>query len=172
MRREDFRYPLPPGLIAQHPPATRGLSRLLCLDRRNGSLTDRNFQDFPHLLHPHDLLVFNDTRVLPARLFGRKDTGGKVEILVERLVDEHRFTAQVRSSKPPRADSRIILGQGIELSVLARNGDKPYDVPVDAVFSSRDTLFTSGTLGRFCTMMSSVPEAQTPQAEATEAKGK
>lgn len=123
MRREDFRYTLPPGLIAQHPPATRGLSRLLCLDRRNGSLTDRNFQDFPHLLHPHDLLVFNDTRVLPARLFGRKDTGGKVEILVERLVDEHRFTAQVRSSKPPRADSRIILGQGIELSVLARNGD-------------------------------------------------
>ncbi|NNL11148.1 MAG: S-adenosylmethionine:tRNA ribosyltransferase-isomerase, partial [Pseudomonadales bacterium] len=85
MRRQDFHYDLPGDLIAQHPLKNRPDSRLLMLDRENGDIQHRQFSDFIALPQPGDTLVFNDTRVIPARLFGEKDSGGKVEVLIERL---------------------------------------------------------------------------------------
>lgn len=121
MRRSDFFYDLPPELIAQHPAPERSSSRLLSLDR--SAISDLRFRDLPSLLHPGDLLVFNDTRVIPARLFGEKPTGGKIEVLVERLLDERRLLAQVRASKAPKAGMLLRLEDVIEAEVVGREGD-------------------------------------------------
>ncbi len=110
MKRTDFSYYLPPELIAQHPLSQRRDSRLLCLSSQSGACSDRRFSDLPGLLHPDDLLIFNDTRVIKARLYGRKETGGSLEVLVERLVDVNAVLAHVRSSKSPKPGSRIRLG--------------------------------------------------------------
>ncbi|MEJ8568543.1 tRNA preQ1(34) S-adenosylmethionine ribosyltransferase-isomerase QueA [Elongatibacter sediminis] len=120
MHRSDFQYDLPPELIAQQPLARRSDSRLLQVSRGNATLSDRVFRDLPELLEPGDLLVFNDTRVLPARLFARKPSGGRVEILLERLLDEQRCIAQLRVSKPPRAGGSLLLEDGTELAVDGR----------------------------------------------------
>ena len=109
MRRSDFYFELPDGLIAQYPTPQRSQSRLLCLDGRSGAVDDRLFADLPEQLRSGDLLVFNNTRVIPARLLGCKQSGGKVEVLVERLLDDQRILAQIRASKPPKPDSRIVL---------------------------------------------------------------
>ncbi|MFT6051124.1 MAG: S-adenosylmethionine:tRNA ribosyltransferase-isomerase [Halioglobus sp.] len=109
MKRSDFNYTLPPQLIAQHPLAQRSASRLLCLDGPSGSLEHRQFTDFPSLLGPEDLLVFNNTRVIPARLWGQKETGGRVEVLIERLTGSHNAMAHIRASKAPKPGSRIFL---------------------------------------------------------------
>src|SRR5580765_1807043 len=101
VRLSDFDYELPPALIAQHPAANRSESRLLHV-ARDGTLADRTFPDLVGLLAPGDVLVVNDTRVIKARLHGRKDSGGEVEVLVERVLDRHRALAQVRASKPPK----------------------------------------------------------------------
>ena len=123
MRRNEFNYVLPEELIAQYPPIERGTSRLLCLHGPDQGLADRQFVVFADLLSAHDLLVFNDTRVLPARLFGHKASGGKVEIMVERLLDAHRLLAQLRFSKAPKPGARIMLGHDITLVVMGRAGD-------------------------------------------------
>ncbi len=123
MRRTDFHFDLPEGLIAQYPATERTASRLLCLDGNSGELVDRQFRDLPRLLRAGDLLVFNDTRVIPARLFGQKETGGKVEVLVERVLDDRRVLAHVRASKSPRAGSRLTLEGGIMADMLARQGE-------------------------------------------------
>lgn len=122
MQRSDFSFDLPPDLIAQAPLAERAASRLLCLDRR-GQLSDRGFRDLAGLLRAGDLLVLNDTRVIPARLFGVKDSGGRVEVLVERVLGEHRLLAQVRASKPPRAGARLHLEGAVEAVVLGREDE-------------------------------------------------
>ncbi len=122
MRLSDFRYDLPSELIAQYPTERRSESRLLYLDGRDGRLEDRLFTDFPKLLRPGDLLVFNDTRVIPARLFGHKQTGGRVEILIERLLAPDRALAQVRASKAPRPGGVIRIGAA-ELVVIGRQED-------------------------------------------------
>jgi S-adenosylmethionine:tRNA ribosyltransferase-isomerase len=109
MQCRDFAYTLPEHLIAQHPAPTRSESRLLHLDRDSGSVADHRFTDLPALLRAGDLLVFNDTRVVPARLFGRKDSGGRVEMLLERILDTHAALVQIRASKPPRAGTRLVL---------------------------------------------------------------
>src|SRR5690625_2152836 len=96
MKRSDFHYTLPEQLIAHHPPERRGDSRLLELAGGDGRRTHRQFAELPGLLAPGDLLVFNDTRVLPARLWGRKATGGRVEVLVERRSEEHTSELQSR----------------------------------------------------------------------------
>jgi S-adenosylmethionine:tRNA ribosyltransferase-isomerase len=120
MRRSDFHYDLPTELIAQRPPAERGGARLLTL---NGSEPcDRMFAELPRLLRPHDLLVFNNTRVMRARLYGRKDSGGRLEILIERLLESDEALAHVRSSKSPKPGSRIELVGGASLTVLPREG--------------------------------------------------
>ena len=123
LKKSDFHFDLPRELIAQAPLAERSASRLLVVDARSGSLDDRHFRDLPDLVHEHDLLVFNDTRVLQARLFGRKDTGGAVEILIERIIGSHDALAQIGVSKKPREGSRIILGDGSEISVRGREGE-------------------------------------------------
>ncbi|MBA2592424.1 MAG: tRNA preQ1(34) S-adenosylmethionine ribosyltransferase-isomerase QueA [Gammaproteobacteria bacterium] len=109
MQCRDFAYTPPEHLIAQHPAPTRSESRLLHLDRDSGSVADHRFTDLPALLRAGDLLVFNDTRVVPARLFGRKDSGGRVEMLLERILDTHAALVQIRASKPPRAGTRLVL---------------------------------------------------------------
>ena len=122
MRLSDFDYPLPPELIAQHPAAQRTASRLLHVDGRTGAMVDRRFIDIVELLDPNDLLVVNDTRVIKARLHGHKDSGGEVEVLVERVLDAHRVLAQVRASKSPKPGRRIVLG-GTQAEVLGRQGE-------------------------------------------------
>ncbi len=123
MRRSDFHFDLPDELIAQYPAAERTASRLLCLDGNSGALADRRFRDLPQLLRAGDLLVFNDTRVIPARLFGHKETGGKVEVLVERVLDEHRVLAHVRASKSPKPGSCLTLEGGVNAEMLGRQGE-------------------------------------------------
>ena len=122
VKRSDFHFHLPPELIAQEALDDRAASRLLVLDA-DGRIADRSFRDLPALLAPGDLLVFNDTRVLPARLHGHKDSGGQVEILVERLQGEHEALAQVRASKPPRPGRRLALEDGSAVEVLGREGE-------------------------------------------------
>lgn len=123
MQRCDYNFKLPEALIAQYPPERRGDSRLLCLERGTGTFNDRQFSDLPELINPGDLLVFNDTRVIPARLFGRKESGGKVEILLERLLDAQTMLCQLRASKSSRAGTRIILEDDSLLEIIDRQDD-------------------------------------------------
>lgn len=123
MKRSDFRFELPTDLIAQQPLARRSDSRLLHLSRAQGHRHDHVFRQLPDLLHPHDLLVFNDTRVIPARLHAHKETGGKVEILLERLLDDRTCLAQLRVSKTPAAGSSLVLEDGAALLVIGREGE-------------------------------------------------
>ncbi|WP_432746082.1 tRNA preQ1(34) S-adenosylmethionine ribosyltransferase-isomerase QueA [Methylobacter sp. G7] len=123
MKKSDFNYLLPETLIAQKPLAERDASRLLCMDRHTGQITDRQFTDFIDLIDQRDLLVFNDTKVIPARLFGKKPSGGKVEILIERILDDHRAIAHVRSSKSAKAGTLIELDKGYCCEVLGRADD-------------------------------------------------
>jgi S-adenosylmethionine:tRNA ribosyltransferase-isomerase len=123
MQRSDFSYELPSDLIAQHPSGERGDSRLLCLEGPSGRLSDRMFADLPALLQPGDLLVFNDTRVMPARLYGRKESGGRVEILIERVLESNRGLAHVKASKSPKPGSRLQVGDSAELEVVGRRDD-------------------------------------------------
>jgi S-adenosylmethionine:tRNA ribosyltransferase-isomerase len=111
MQRSDFTYHLPEELIAQAPLAERSASRLLCLDGESGAIEHRAFRDLPSLLRAGDLLVFNDTRVLPARLWGQKATGGRVEVLVERLTGECTALAHLRASKASKAGTQIALSR-------------------------------------------------------------
>jgi S-adenosylmethionine:tRNA ribosyltransferase-isomerase len=121
MRVADFHFELPEALIARHPLAERRASRLLVLDGVSGRLAHRGFSDLLEYLRPGDLMVFNNTRVIPARLFGQKASGGKLEVLVERVLDSHRVLAHVRSSKSPKPGSRILLDGGGEAQMLARH---------------------------------------------------
>ena len=117
----DFDYVLPPELIAQTPLAERAASRLLHV--RGESIDDRRFSDIVALLAPGDLVVMNDTRVLKARLFGVKDTGGRIEVLVERITGTHEVLAQVRASKSPRPGSMLRLEQAFDAQVVERVGE-------------------------------------------------
>ena len=131
MRTADFHFDLPGELIAQQPCEQRSASRLLHItrDANNASITidHRQFNNLPNLLNKDDLLVFNDTRVIPARLYGHKDSGGKVEVLLERLIDDKKCLALVRASKTPKTDSVITISneKGVEyaLKVVGRQDD-------------------------------------------------
>lgn len=122
MRRQDFHYSLPDSLIARQPTLNRTGSRLLYLDGGDGHLADRQFADLLAYVKPGDLLVMNDTQVIPARLFAQKETGGKIEILVERLQDSHNLLAHVRSSKSPKAGSAVVLEDGTRVEIMGREG--------------------------------------------------
>ncbi|HWT16162.1 MAG TPA: tRNA preQ1(34) S-adenosylmethionine ribosyltransferase-isomerase QueA [Patescibacteria group bacterium] len=122
MKKSDFQFDLPPELIAQSPLAERSDSRLLVLDGAQDRLVDGRFRDLLTLLQPGDLLVFNDTRVIPARLFGRKASGGEVEVLIERVLGPHEVRAQMRASNAPREGTRLELGDGVPATVLGRDG--------------------------------------------------
>ena len=121
MRTDEFDFILPERLIAQHPPAQRGASRLLQVG--GAGLKDSQFAELHGLVREHDLLVLNDTRVLKARLFGEKASGGKVEVLVERVLGEHEVLAQLRASKTPKQDSRLLLSGKLWVRVLGREGE-------------------------------------------------
>ena len=110
MKLQEFDYHLPQELIAQTPAGNRNASRLLVMGR-SGLLSDRVFTDFPAFLEPGDLLVFNDTKVIRARLFGNKETGGKIEVMVERILDGHQVLASIRASHAPKPGSRLHFGE-------------------------------------------------------------
>lgn len=120
MLRTDFAFDLPESLIARYPTKERTASRLLQVNGETGTLHHGRFTDILELAQPGDLMVFNDTRVIPARLFGQKETGGKIEILLERLQEENRALAHIRSSRSPKAGAKLILQDGSEVSVLGR----------------------------------------------------
>lgn len=123
MQISEFNYELPNELIARFPPESRRDSRLLSLDIARQSIEDLQFAELPSMLRPGDLLVLNDTRVIPARLTGRKDSGGRVEILVERIVGRRSALALVRASKSPKPGTRIDLVQGVHATVCGREQD-------------------------------------------------
>jgi S-adenosylmethionine:tRNA ribosyltransferase-isomerase len=123
MKKSDFNYVLPEALIAQKPLQQRDASRLLCMNRNTGQIVDRQFTDFIDLINDKDLLVFNDTKVIPARLFAKKSSGGKVEILIERVVDDHHAIAHVKASKAPKARAVLELVNGYCCEVQGRMDD-------------------------------------------------
>lgn len=123
MKLQDFQYSLPDELIARYPTEQRSASRLLHLSREDGTVEHGKFTDIIEFLQPNDLLVFNNTRVIPARLFGEKESGGKVEILVERITSGSRGIVQIRASKPPKPDSRILLEKDLSLRIVDRVDD-------------------------------------------------
>lgn len=120
MQLSDFNYQLPQELIALYPRERRSASRLLYLDGVSGRTEHLLFSELPRFINPGDLLVFNNTRVIPARLFGHKETGGKVELLIERVLNEREAICQIRASKPPRADMSIIIDDQVSLIVVGR----------------------------------------------------
>ncbi|ASM20236.1 MULTISPECIES: tRNA preQ1(34) S-adenosylmethionine ribosyltransferase-isomerase QueA [Serratia] len=123
MRVADFSFELPESLIAHYPQAERSACRLLQLDGPSGALTHGVFTDLLNKLEAGDLLVFNNTRVIPARMFGRKVSGGKIEVLVERVLDDHRVLAHVRASKAPKPGAELLLGddESIAATMVARH---------------------------------------------------
>ncbi|WP_111640687.1 tRNA preQ1(34) S-adenosylmethionine ribosyltransferase-isomerase QueA [Marinimicrobium alkaliphilum] len=139
MRRQDFYYSLPDELIARVPASERRGSRLLHLNGPDGQVAHRQFPDILALIEPGDLMVFNDTRVIPARVFGRKDTGGQVEVLVERVLDTQRVLAHTRASKSPKPGSQIILEDGTEIAVVARH-DALFELEFPAGQSALEVL--------------------------------
>jgi len=119
----DFDYELPPELIAQSPAVERTASRLLHLDGASGVITDRRFRNIAELMSAGDVMVFNDTRVIKARLAGRKKTGGRIEVLIERVLAGDHVFAQVRASHPPREGSVLVLADAVEATVIDRHGE-------------------------------------------------
>jgi S-adenosylmethionine:tRNA ribosyltransferase-isomerase len=143
MRTEDFNFDLPDDLIAQFPPAVRNASRLL---RINGDeLADKSFTDLPEYLRAGDVLVFNDTRVIKARLYGQKASGGQVELLIERVIDEHEALAFIRASHAPKPDSQIMIGDAVPLTIVAREQDL-YRIRFDAADTVLEVLEQFGAL--------------------------
>lgn len=121
MQVADFYFELPDALIARHPLAERRASRLLVLDGQSGQMSHRNFADLLDYVRPGDLMVFNNTRVIPARLFGQKATGGKLEILVERVTGNRSVLAHVRFEQVPKPGSQILLDGGGAAEMVARH---------------------------------------------------
>ncbi len=139
MRVADFSFELPESLIAHYPQPQRSGCRLLSLDGPTGALTHGIFTDLLDKLVPGDLLVFNNTRVIPARLFGRKASGGKLEVLVERVLDDHRVLAHVKASKAPKPGAELLLGddESIQATMLAR-----HDTLFELRFDDERDVFT------------------------------
>ncbi len=123
MKTQDFDFYLPSALIAQHPPAERTASRMLHVKSESRELSDNQFIDFPNHFNAGDLLIFNDTRVIKARLFGQKQSGGNVEVLIERVISQHVAYAHIRASRAPKVGSRITLSDAFEIEVTARHDD-------------------------------------------------
>jgi len=143
MQRSDFYYDLPGQLIATHPSPSRSASRLLCLDPGNASLHDRQFADLPELLAPGDLLVYNDTRVIPARLYGRKTTGGRVEVLVERITGPHSALVHLRASKTPSPGAILLLDGDLRAQITGRAEDL-FEVEFSGDYSVPELLERAG----------------------------
>ena len=151
MRVSEFNYVLPSDLIADYPCENRSASRLLCLDSNSGEISHQKFSDLLAYLKPTDLLVFNDTKVIPARFFGEKESGGKVEILVERILPNNRLLAQIKASKAPKPDSRIVFYEketgnkleSVSARIVARN-EGFFTIEFDALVNIAADLFPQG----------------------------
>lgn len=138
-RLEDFQYELPERLIARRPVEPRTACRLLVLDGATGERSDRRFAELPDLLSPGDLLVLNDTRVIPARLYGRKDSGGRIEVMLERVLDRTRVLVQIGASRVPLNGQSLTLDGGAAARVAGRRGryfELEFDRPVLAHFEA------------------------------------
>lgn len=122
MQLKDFHFDLPDELIARYPTEQRSASRLLRLDGETGDIQHSHFYQLTDFVEPNDLLVFNNTRVLPARLFGKKSSGGQVEILIERVESEHDALAHVRANRSPKPGARLVLEEGTEVEVISKDG--------------------------------------------------
>lgn len=120
MQLSDFEYELPPELIARYPLEKRSASRLMCLNKTTGEIQHRQFTDLIDLISPNDLLVCNNTQVISARLLGHKASGGKIEVLVERILDQHRILAHVRASKSPKPQSLLLFDKDVTFEVIQR----------------------------------------------------
>lgn len=145
MRRQDFYYDLPEELIAFAPSAERSGSRLLCLEGNTGLIEHQQFTQLLDRLTAGDVMVLNDTKVIPARVYGRKASGGKVEILVERVLDSHLILAHVRASKSPKQGSVIVLDNGVEVTVQGREGADQALFLID--FGEHDVLSVLNDIG-------------------------
>jgi S-adenosylmethionine:tRNA ribosyltransferase-isomerase len=145
MRTEDFDFYLPDTLIAQHPTKNRAGSRLLHLNGKTGALQDEMFNHFPNFISKDDLIIFNDTRVIKARLFGNKATGGAIELMVERILNEHEALAHIRASRSPKAGALLKLADSIDVEVLGRNDDL-FHVRFLSQYSILDLLDQYGNL--------------------------
>jgi S-adenosylmethionine:tRNA ribosyltransferase-isomerase len=142
---DQFAFDLPADLIAQFPPPQRGSSRLLHLHGATGAVRDLYFSDLPELLQAGDLLVFNDTRVMKARLFALKSSGGKIEILVERVVADQRVLALLRASHAPRPGARLHVAAGVDAEVIERDGEF-YLLELTGDRSAREVMEQFGNL--------------------------
>ena len=142
MKRSDFKYELPEELIAQYPSEQRASSRLLVVNK-SGELQDRQFRDVLDLITPQDLIVFNNSRVIPARLHGNKETGGQVEIMLERIVTDSEFLAMMRASKTPKASQEILLQEDHVVEVLGRQNDL-FELKVTSDISALDLFENYG----------------------------
>lgn len=141
MQVSDFHFDLPDELIARYPKTQRTDSRLLRLDGNSGTVIDGVFTDVLNYVEPGDLLVFNNTRVIPARMFGRKASGGKLEVLVERMLDEHSILAHVRSSKPPKPGTELYLGEQDQyVATMVARHDALFEIRFHAETSVLDIL--------------------------------
>jgi S-adenosylmethionine:tRNA ribosyltransferase-isomerase len=145
LKKSDFHFDLPPELVAQAPLSERSASRMLVVPPGAAEFSDRMVRDLPEFLRPGDLLVFNDTRVIPARLFGAKESGGRVEILLERITATDEVRAQIGASKSPKPNSRIRLDDGTELTVLGRE-DEFYKLRFDSDEPLEQILLRAGRM--------------------------
>jgi S-adenosylmethionine:tRNA ribosyltransferase-isomerase len=123
MNIEDFNYELPGNLIAQYPPENRGDSKLLLANPSTQTLKDLTFKSFLGLVGPNDLIIFNNTKVIKARLYGQKETGGKVEILIEQILDNQKALAMIKSSKKINLDYKILLSENYEVEIVERKNN-------------------------------------------------
>ena len=139
MRVADFSFDLPDELIARFPKADRTSSRLLSLDGPSGTVEHKIFSDILELVNENDLLVFNNTKVIPARMFGQKESGGKVEVLVERVLDEHRVLAHIRASKSPKPGNVLIL-EGKAKAIMVARHDTLFELEFDRSENVLDIL--------------------------------
>jgi len=131
MRVADFSFDLPEELIARYPKENRTASRLMALNGNSGDIQDLTFVDVIEKINEGDLLIFNNTRVIPARMFGQKASGGKIEVLVERLLDDKRFLAHIRASKSPKVGAKLILEGQVKATMVARH-DALFEVEIHA----------------------------------------
>ncbi|MGF1749870.1 MULTISPECIES: tRNA preQ1(34) S-adenosylmethionine ribosyltransferase-isomerase QueA [Vibrio] len=133
MQVSDFHFDLPDELIARYPTAERSASRLLQLTGNTGEVADKTFTDIASLVQPGDLLVFNNTRVIPARMFGRKASGGKLEVLVERMLDDKRLLAHVRCSKSPKVGTELLLGENDDYqAIMVARHDALFEIEIQS----------------------------------------
>lgn len=145
MKRQDFDFYLPPELIAQYPTDKRSASRMLCLSGSTGCIQHQHFYDLPTMFEPGDLLVFNDSRVMPARLHGHKATGGQVELLIERILDQQSALAHIRASKSPQLNSLIYFDDDHYATVTHRI-DELYQLHFPTIHSVLDFLKEKGEI--------------------------